>query len=209
MKNCHRYFISAFLLLFGAGAAFAQSGTLLDRLYEKFTASCVDLDYTYSSDVTGVKISGSGNIQVQGSMWHNEGNGLEIWCDGTTVWTADFHAEEVIIEPVTDDGGAELVNPALMFVRMKDFFEVSRIVDSADGKASVFVLKPIDEMDIDFFDVEVLKADASIRSGSFALSDGSSVRISVSSMKSTEKKPVAAFRPSQAFGSSWIVTDLR
>ena len=197
--------IIGLLLLSGAGRSYAQDVALLDRLYEKFADSCVELEYTYTSKISGVNISGSGMLQIQGSMWHNEGNGIEIWCDGKTIWTADLAAEEVVIDSVSDASETELTNPALMFVHIKDLFTVR----SADGKADIFILEPIDEMDIDFFNVEIMKSDASIRSGSFALSDGNKFNIKVSSMKQMQKKPATTFKPSQTFDSSWIVTDLR
>lgn len=201
--------IIGLLLLSGAGRSYAQDVALLDRLYEKFADSCVELEYTYTSKISGVNISGSGMLQIQGSMWHNEGNGIEIWCDGKTIWTADLAAEEVVIDSVSDASETELTNPALMFVHIKDLFNLKQTVRSADGKADIYILEPIDEMDIDFFNVEIMKSDASIRSGSFALSDGNKFNIKVSSMKQMQKKPATTFKPSQTFDSSWIVTDLR
>jgi hypothetical protein len=198
-----------FLLLLGAGRSYAQDDTLLDRLYEKFADSCVELEYSYTSKISGVNITGQGKLQIQGNMWHNEGNGVDIWCDGKTLWTADLAAEEVVIDAVSDAPEEDLTNPALMFVHMKDLFNLKQVVESADGKAYIFILEPIHEMDIDFFNVEILKSDASIRSGSFALSDGNKFNVKVSSMKQIQKKPATSFKPSQTFDSSWIVTDLR
>ena len=117
--------IIGLLLLSGAGRSYAQDVALLDRLYEKFADSCVELEYTYTSKISGVNISGSGMLQIQGSMWHNEGNGIEIWCDGKTIWTADLAAEEVVIDSVSDASETELTNPALMFVHIKDLFNLS------------------------------------------------------------------------------------
>ena len=205
--KCHIAIV--FLLLLGAGRSYAQDESLLNRLYEKFADSCVELEYTYTSKISGVNISGSGMLQIQGSMWHNEGNGIEIWCDGKTIWTADLAAEEVVIDSVSDASETELTNPALMFVHMKDLFNLKQVVKSTDGKADIFILEPIHEMDIDFFNVEILKSDASIRSGSFALSDGNKFNVKVSSMKQIQNKPATSFKPSQTFDSSWIVTDLR
>ncbi len=205
--KCHIAIV--FLLLFGAGRSYAQDQTLLNRLYGKFADSCVELEYTYSSKISGVKIIGKGILQIQGSMWHNDGNGVEVWCDGKTIWTVDHAAEEVVIDSVYDASEEELTNPALLFVHMKDLFNLKQVAKSADGKAEIFILEPINDMDIDFFNVEILKSDASIRSGSFALSDGNKFDIKVSSMKQIQKKPATSFKPSQTFDSSWIVTDLR
>lgn len=205
--KCHIAIV--FLLLLGAGRSYAQDESLLNRLYEKFADSCVELEYSYNSKISGVSIIGHGMLQIQGNMWHNDGNGLEVWCDGKTLWTVDHASEEVIIDSVSDAAEDDLTNPALMFVHMKDLFNLKQVVKSTDGKADIFILEPIHEMDIDFFNVEILKSDASIRSGSFALSDGNKFNVKVSSMKQIQKKPATSFKPSQTFDSSWIVTDLR
>ena len=203
-----RYFLMPFLVMLCAGKAFAASDGPVDRLYRSLSSSFVEIVYTYSAEVQGVKIVGSGTLQIQGNMWHNDGNGLEMWCDGSTVWTADHSLKEAVIEPVYEDESI-VSNPALMFVRMPDMFKVVKSLDSKDGKAVIYVLKPIEDAPIEYFNVEILKSDSSIRSGSFALEDGSAVQIKVQSMSVKEKRSVTAFRPSQIFDSSWVVTDLR
>lgn len=191
-----------------AGKAFAVSDGPVDRLYRSLSSSFVEMEYTYSAEVKGLKVVGKGTLQIQDEMWHNNGNGLEMWCDGSTVWTADHSLKEAVIEPVYEDESIAS-NPAVMFVRMPDMFEVVRSFDSKDGKAVVYVLKPLEDAPVEYFNVEIMKSDSSIRSGSFALDDGSAVSISVQSMSVKEKRPVTVFRPSQIFDSSWVVTDLR
>ncbi len=203
-----RYFLMPFLVMLCAGKAFAASDGPVDRLYRSLSSSFVEIVYTYSAEVQGVNIVGNGTLQIQGNMWHNDGNGLEMWCDGSTVWTADHSLKEAVIEPVYEDESI-VSNPALMFVRMPDMFKVVKSLDSKDGKAVIYVLKPIEDAPIEYFNVEIMKSDSSIRSGSFALEDGSAVQIKVQSMSVKEKRSVTAFRPSQIFDSSWVVTDLR
>ena len=209
MRRIALYLIMAVSLFMCSAIARAQTDGLLERLYSKFASSCVELDYDYVTRMSGVKVAGSGTLYVQGNMWYMTGNCIEIWCDGKTVWTVDPFAEEVIIESVSEENTEELVNPALMFVRMQEHFNVSKTLDSADGKASIFVLEPKADIGMDFFNVEILKSSASIRGGLFAMSDGNEVKITVSSMKQVEKKSATFFKPSQTFNSSWIVTDLR
>ncbi len=209
MRRYKVYILLAFLLLSCAGKSAAQTDGLLDRLYGRFASSCIELEYTYVTRMSGVKLEGSGNLHVQGDMWYNAGNGIEIWCDGSTVWTVDPVSEEVIIEPVSEDDAEGLLNPAFLFVRMNEHFNVSRKLGGSDGRTVIYVLEPKEDMDIEYFNVELASSDASIRSGLMAMEDGNEVKISVSSMKEAEKKPATFFRPSQTFGDSWIVTDLR
>lgn len=208
MKFWVKYIAIFFLLFFEAGRISAQE-SLLDKVYGKLSSSCAEITYKYISEVSGAKLNGSGVLQVQGDLWHNEGNGLVIWCDGKTVWTADMHAEEVIIDSVADDGNDDLTNPALMFVKMKELFDLKKIVEGKDGLSRIFILEPKSDVGIEYFNVEILMSDATIRAASFALEDGSEVKLTISSMSFLQKKPVSAFRPSQTFDSSWIVTDLR
>ena len=209
MKRIILYFVMAVSLFMWSAKAESQNQGLLDRLYNSFSSACVELDYTYVTRMSGVKVAGGGLLCVQGNMWHIEGNGIEIWCDGKTVWTVDSFAEEVIIESVSEENAEELTNPALMFVGMKEHFKVSKAIDSSDGKAVIYVLEPKSDIGIDFFNVEILKSDARLRGASFAMADGNEVKITVSSMKQVEKKSATVFKPSQTFDSSWIVTDLR
>lgn len=209
MKRYLKYTVLLLTLCLCAEVCRAQTDQLLGRLFARFESSCVELQYSYVTNMSGVRIDGDGHIVVQDSMWRNEGNGIDIWCDAKTVWTADVMAEEVIIESVASEGSEELTNPAMLFVRMEDHFNVSKVVDGSDGKTRIYVLEPKTDIGMEFFNVEVRKSDASICSGSFAMEDGNSVKITVTSMKNTEKKPVTFFRPSQTFDSSWIVTDLR
>ena len=208
MNRFISHIVLAFLLLLGAGKSYAQDNALIGRLYDKFSSSCVELKYGYTSRVSGVNIKGSGDLLLQGDMWHNVGNGIEIWCDGKTVWTVDHEAREVVIDSVAEDD-ADITNPALMFMKMQEVFNVKQVLRSSDGKAEIYVLEPKNDIGIDFFNVEIMKSDATIRSGSFALEDGNKFDISVTSMTINEKKSATSFRPSQTFDYTWIVTDLR
>jgi outer membrane lipoprotein-sorting protein len=68
---------------------------------------------------------------------------------------------------------------------------------------------PVKATDVEFLNVDVYTDSAMIRDMSFALKDGTLVKIEVSSMKLTPKVSDEAFKPQTVFDSSWIVTDLR
>ena len=53
---------------------------------------------TFTQD-TPVKLSGA--LLVQGECYRAIGNGMEIYCDGTTRWTVDPASKEVYIETAT------------------------------------------------------------------------------------------------------------
>ncbi len=209
MKQLRRYVITMLLLL-GAGALSAQDRALLDKLYSDMASSCVEMTYTYETEVSGVKAVGEGKLDVQGDMWTMVGNGIQMWCDGKTLWVADPSLKEVVIEPASgEDDGAILTNPASLFVRMGELFDLTRSLESSDGKSVVFFLSPKTSGKMSFCNVEVSKADASILSGVFAFDDGSDVHVKVSAMSLSSRRETEAFRPQVRFDSSWIVTDMR
>ena len=61
-------------------------------------------DCTYTED-TPVKLSGI--LLIQGDCYRAVGNGMEIYCDGTTRWSVDPASKEVYIEPA--EGLSELL----------------------------------------------------------------------------------------------------
>ena len=209
MKHLCGYIFTA-LLLFVAGAVSAQDTALLDKLYSDMSSSCVEMTYTYETEVSGVKAVGEGKLDVQGDMWTMTGNGIQMWCDGKTLWVADPSLKEVVIEPASgEDDGAILTNPASLFVRMQELFDMVRALESPDGKSVTFFMSPKTSGNMAFCNVEVSKADASILSGVFAFNDGSDVNVKVSTMSLSRKRAAEAFRPQIKFDSSWIVTDMR
>lgn len=215
MKKIYSAIISAFFLFsvslvscFSQDAA-RQDVSLLDRMYSRMTDACVGMEYSYSTRMYGTKTIGSGILTVQGGYWMMKGNGLEMWCDATTVWIADVEAKEVVIENASADRSDRMANPALLFVNLSDSFKVQSSRAVNDGKSMLYVLVPTVGCDIGYCNIEIRKSDASITKGSFIMTDGNVIDIIVSSMEFHPLRPAEDFRPSISFDSSWIVTDLR
>lgn len=211
MKRIIISVVSAFLLLSGAGNAAAQEADLLKDFYAKVLSSSVDMAYSYSTMMSGVKVKGNHTLELQNDLWHMKGNGLEIWCDGSTVWTTDPVAREVIIDHAALSEEGDLSNPALLLVRLEEWFDVKEERRMPDGKSVLYIMAPKQdkEINIEYFNIVIRRSDRMPASGSFALDDGTSVDVTFTSMVMTPKKPVSYYRPSQSFDSSWIVTDLR
>ena len=188
----------------------AQNVRLLDKLSERISKSCLELDYSYSVRISGINNVGQGHLQCQGYMWKMVGNGVEMYCDSTSVWVVDPTNKEVVVEPAEVEEKVQLqTNPAVLFVHMKDFFTVreSRKIDSQG--TVLYILDSKQKGDIDYFNVEIVESDQSIRNAVISLSDGTLIKIEVSSMKLTPIRLIEDFRPHIKFDSSWIVTDLR
>ena len=188
----------------------AQDERRLERFYDSLSGSCVQLEYTYSARVSGIMNNGEGVLVNQGPMWTVKGNGVEMYCDSATLWVLDPVLKEVVIEPAAAEASSEFLdNPAIMFSRLKNEFVVSESRWMEGGDTRLYTLKPKTHMGIDYFNVELDKDTAFVRRASFALADGTLVKIEVSSMKLTPKISVEAFRPETVFDVEWIVTDLR
>ena len=188
----------------------AQDSSLLDKLSERISKSCLELDYSYSVRLSGINNVGQGRLQCQGYMWKMVGNGVKMYCDSSALWVVDPTNKEVVIEPAEVEEKVQLqTNPSVMFVRMKDFFAVRESRKLGSSGNTLFILTPTTESTIDYFNVEIAESDLSIRNAVISLSDGTLIKIEVSSMKLTPVRPVEDFRPLTVFDSSWIVTDLR
>ena len=170
----------------------------------------MEISYSYSTRMSGVNYNGNGCLSSQGLMWKMSGNGVDMYCDAKSLWIVDSTMKEVVIEPAASEAESEwLSNPAIIFSRIKDTFKVRDIINSADGKSLLYVLDPLKQGSISYCNLELNKSDASIKYAVVALTDGTYIKIEVSSMKLTPKVSIEAFRPRIDFDSSWILTDLR
>ena len=64
---------------------------------------------------------GDGNILLQGSNYVMTGNGLQINCEGNTMWIIDPEGKEVIMQSASEGEQAYMDNPVLLFVDMPEF----------------------------------------------------------------------------------------
>ena len=205
-----RRVLTILLILVPMLAVSAQDQSLINRFYAGVSESCLDISYSYSARISGILNSGNGHLCAQGLMWSMKGNGVEMYCDAKSLWIVDRSTKEVVIEPAADENASEwLSNPALIFSQLQGHFKVSESLSVSGGQSVIYVLKPLDDSGISYCNLELQKSDASIRNATVALSDGTLIKIEVSSMKLTPKVSVEAFRPHIDFDSSWILTDLR
>lgn len=78
----------------------------LDKIAAHLQTDRISLHYdcTYTED-TPVRLTGE--LLIQGECYCAKGNGMEIYCDGTTRWSVDPASKEVYIEPA--EGLSELL----------------------------------------------------------------------------------------------------
>ena len=98
----------------------AQQPSILESIRQKSAKECVSVSYEFETEMSGMKAVGDGVIHIQGNSYHMEGNGVEIYCDGTSTWMIDESAKEVFIEAAESQSAGYLANPALLLMNLED-----------------------------------------------------------------------------------------
>jgi len=203
MMKSVRLFVSAALSVVTV-QSFAQ--TPLDALRKMFSDGAVSIEAVYEVPVRQTVLSGNTQLLVQGDMYHMKGNGLEVYCNGKTVWTIDDSALEVVIEPSSDVEEEYVSSPVVLLSALDKYFNVHS-QKSEDGYTK-YQLEKIRDCGIESA-VLVLDSAGKVVCGEFTLDDGSVMSLKVIEMKKAEEMPSTSFSPNKKFGSDWIVTDLR
>lgn len=204
-----------FVSMLDAGA---KSRTL-DSFIAKVSSSLVSFDYSFSmsSSNSKAKMTGSGKVKVQGNSFMLDGNGLEVWCDGTTRWTLDRVSEEALVEFVEDSGDSYATNPALMITSVDAAFtEISFGSSIFKGKSvDASVLSPVDKgkysMDIAQLKLFFKSGTSDLVGAEVKLNDGSVSEFVIDglSMKAPEETKESFRFDEKTLDDSYVITDLR
>ena len=217
MKKTAIIIAAAALALFSVPSG-AKSKTL-GSFIDKVSSSLVTFDYSFTMQTTKskTKMTGSGNVKVQGNAFFMEGNGMEVWCDGSTRWTIDRFAEEALVESVSESYDSYATNPALMITAVDDAFnEVSFGTSKFQGKAvDASVLSPVHKgkysMDIAELKLFFKSGTSDLVGAEVKLNDGSVSEFSITGMTfsaQVEKKESFRF-DEKTLDDSYVITDLR
>ena len=125
-----------------SAAAQNSAAALLKRVEGKR----LSFDFTLTT-ADKVPVKHNGSVLIDGSCYHVEDNGMDIWCDGRTKWTVDNAAKEVYVE---DPGGEAdiLASPSTLLGNVSNLIagETSvsgKYTGDGPGKGSTFVLTSI------------------------------------------------------------------
>ena len=217
MKKTAIILAAAALALFSipSGAKSKTLGSFIDKV----SSSLVTFDYSFTMQTTKskTKMTGSGNVKVQGNAFFMEGNGMEVWCDGSTRWTIDRFAEEALVESVRESYDSYATNPALMIPAVDDAFnEVSFGTSKFQGKAvDASVLSPVHKgkysMDIAELKLFFKSGTSDLVGAEVKLNDGSVSEFSITGMTfSAQAEKKESFRfDEKTLDDSYVITDLR
>ena len=120
-----------------SAAAFAQGSIpILDRV----PGHRVQFHYTYSLSQGGKPMTQvtDGDVTVEDNAFLLSGLGLEVRSDGTTRWSIDREAEEVLIEKVEKED--ILTNPALFISSYKGYMDRIKVNASSPNSLDVTLI---------------------------------------------------------------------
>lgn len=90
-----RFLFLAFIVLFCSTLSAQNS---VNDILTKFASSGKQLCCKYNYTLKGsLPLSASGSATVFGAMYYTSENGLEYYCNGTTLWAVDQQAKEVVV----------------------------------------------------------------------------------------------------------------
>ena len=136
--------------------AFAQEpqNSVLDELRQNCSAGeCISVDYEFTSKMSDVKVVGEGTVLVQGNAYHMTGNGLEIYCDGSSTWMIDKSACEVVIETADSKEAGYLANPLILLMNLEKSSSAYRVagntitIELSDGTVLVIDIKDLETVE--------------------------------------------------------------
>ena len=173
-----RLLLLAALLL--SAALSAQNIAVLDKVGDNRV--CFDYSYSLSKSGAPMQKVTDGKVTVEGNAFSLTGLGLQVISDGTTRWTVDTSAKEVLIETVENDD--IFTNPALLISSYKSYSDKIKVNSSSASSLDVTLVLD-EEMKARF----VLKNITYLGAGA-------------------DKKEVFSF-DEKTLDKSYIVTDLR
>lgn len=118
--------------------------SVLDTFRHKVSSECVVIDYEFSTSISGIRTVGDGTVEVQRDSYHMMGNGVEIYCDGTSTWLIDEAAGEVVIESADSEESGLLANPVMLLMNLDEY----GISYSVDGDNILLTLQDGTKLDI-------------------------------------------------------------
>ncbi len=216
MRTLSRIFIVIIALFAMSPVTVAKSKTL-ESFVKKVSSSLVSFDYSFTMPTKKAKMTGNGNVKVQGNSFLVDGNGLEIWCDGKTRWTVDRISEEALVESVDDSFDSYATNPALMIASVDNAFREESFGPSKFGGKIVdaSVLSPVHKgkgsMDIAGLKLFFKSGTTTLIGAEVTLNEGSVSSFNISNLRFDEPgKTKESFRFNEkTLDSSYVITDLR
>ena len=201
--------LSIIILLMFPMSPGLDNGNPLKSFSERAAASQMSFSYDYVTNGT-VPLKGQGKVVVQDASFILLGDGLDVRCDGKSVWTMDSVAKEVVVDAVGSDCSDYVEYPALLLASLEENFkEIDNEEVFVDGKPMTMIeLKPVASSKLKrlklFFRGNIPVA------ANITVKDGTVTHFNIKDLKFGKKTSGDGFFFDPAtLDSSWIITDLR
>ena len=211
--------IIAFALIFAFASPSGAKSKTLSSFIDKVSSSLVSFDYSFTMQTSrsSAKMTGAGDVRVQDNAFVLNGNGLEVWCDGSLRWTVDRLAEEALVETVEESADVYATNPALMITSVDSAFEEASFGTSKfQGKVvDASVLTPLNKgkysMDIAQLKLFFKSGTTELVGAEVKLNDGSVSEFIIKDFTFSDRMETKeSFRfDEKTLDDSYVVTDLR
>ncbi|MGN0202058.1 MAG: outer membrane lipoprotein carrier protein LolA [Candidatus Cryptobacteroides sp.] len=210
-------FLALAALVSSASLPLSAAGQGLENFFTKAASSLVSFDYSFVCRTADAKLTGDGSVLLQQDCFRVKGNGLELFCDGQSLWTVDTFSEEAVIETVDSSSDALMANPALLITAAGESFTlVSSSAATFAGQAadkSVLSPKEAPESSADISALTLyFKKDSIILIGAeVKMKDGTVSTFTLKNFKYSDRlESKESFRlDEKTLASSYVVTDLR
>lgn len=179
------------------------------EFFSKAASSGLSFNYTFRVK-NNLNMTGEGSVEVFGDAFMMIGNGLEMWCDGNTLWTLDEEAQEIVIEDTSDSEIGYSSNPAVLLGSADKVFNIGKpAASSFKGKSvNAYILTPKQKSDIK--SLKLYFAGNALVGATMTAKDATETEFVISGLKFSSRKPASSFGfDVKKLDSSWVITDLR
>jgi len=166
-----RLFFALTSLLSGVFCSAQTAQEALDNFIGNVAVHRTVFDYTFVMQPSlkeSPKVVGQGKLTMQDNCWCVEGMGVNMHCDGKSLWIVDESSGEIIIENAGDSEAA--LNPVTMIAAFDEsFVRKSVTVEKQYVKA---VLEPKGKGDIVSVTVMIARDGSSLHCATVRMKDG-------------------------------------
>ena len=216
MKKALIILFSLVVTFQGFGQQDSKAKEILSKVTEK-TKGYQSIEATFSFVMNNVaeniQENNKGTIVLKGNKYKVRipDMGLEIYCDGSSIWTYLQNANEVNISTLDEDAD-NLMNPSRIFTIYERGFNSKYVGESVVDGIPVYSIDLIpenDEMEIEQIRIIIDKQKMLVRSAEMKGKDGNNYHVSIDQFKTDIAYPDTAFVFDPAKHEGVQVVDMR
>lgn len=180
--------------------ALVKADGVLDAFVSRASASTLSFEFDISAEGT-YGVSGSGRAVVRGESFHVSADGLDIWCDGKSMWVLDNGVREAVLTDAS-------VNPAAFIGSIHTYFKEEGSGPGVFRRMNCHSVRMKSAGNSAYDSMVLYFTDGTLRALTLGLKDGSADELVIKGLRFSDEAP--SFSPDiSGLSSDWIVTDMR